>query len=119
MKRNTKHIPLVDLRSQYRSIKGEIDAAIASVIRSSAFIRGAFLDRFERDFARAIGAKHCIGVGNGTDALVISLRALGVGLGDEVIVPANSFIATSEAVTLAGAKVVFVGVRMTPALTQN
>ena len=102
-----KHIPLVDLGAQYRSIKNELDASISSVLEHSAFIGGTFVERFEDDFAKAIGVKYCIGVGNGTDALFIVLKSLGVGAGDEVIVPANTFIATSEAVTTTGARVVF------------
>ena len=104
------NIPLVDLKAQYFSIKGEIDAAIQEVINKTDFIGGSALKKFEADFAAAIGVKNCIGVGNGTDALYVALRALGVGKGDEVLVPANTFIATSEAVTLTGAKVVFVDV---------
>lgn len=100
-------IPFLDLKAQYLSIKEEIDAAIASVIADAAFIKGKYVESFERHFADYLGVKHCIGVGNGTDALFISLKCLGIGAGDEVIVPANSFIATSEAVTLAGAKPVF------------
>lgn len=100
-------IPLVNLKAQYDSIKDEIDAAIARVISESAFIGGKFVGQFERQFANAIGAKHCVGVGNGTDALFLVLKALGIGAGDEVIVPANTFIATAEAVTSAGARVVF------------
>ncbi len=100
-------IPLLDLKAQYLSIKNEIDAAITSVIRDSAFVKGKYVESFEHNFAQFIGVEHCIGVGNGTDALFIALKCLGIGAGDEVIVPANSFIATSEAVTLSGAKVVF------------
>jgi dTDP-4-amino-4,6-dideoxygalactose transaminase len=99
--------PLVDLPAQYESIKDEIDAAIQEVIASSAFIGGTYVDAFERDFAAFCGVKHCIGVGNGTDALFIALKCLGIGPGDEVITAANSFIATAEAITLTGARVVF------------
>ncbi len=101
-------IPFVDLYAQYTSIKEEMDTAIHNVIRDSAFIGGKYLKSFEDNFARYACAKHCIGVGNGTDALFIALKALGVGNGDEVITTANTFIATSEAITMAGAKVVFV-----------
>jgi dTDP-4-amino-4,6-dideoxygalactose transaminase len=101
------NLPLVDLKSQYESIRDEIDRAIGEVISSSAFIGGPFVGRFEKSFARYCGVSHCVGVGNGTDALRIALQALGVGPGDEVITTALSFIATSEAVTMAGAKVVF------------
>jgi dTDP-4-amino-4,6-dideoxygalactose transaminase len=103
-------IPLVDLKVQYKSIKDEIDLAIAEVISKSAFVGGPFVEAFERSFAAFCNVKHCIGVGNGTDALFIALKCLGIGEGDEVIVPANSFIATSEAVTMTGAKVAFVDI---------
>jgi dTDP-4-amino-4,6-dideoxygalactose transaminase len=104
------NIPLVDLKAQYESIKEEIDAAISEVISKSAFVGGSFVDSFEKAFASFCNVKHCIGVGNGTDALFIALKTLGIGQGDEVIVPANSFIATSEAVTLTGARVAFVDI---------
>jgi dTDP-4-amino-4,6-dideoxygalactose transaminase len=104
------NIPLVDLKAQYESIKPEIDAAISEVISKSAFIGGPFVESFEKAFAEFCNVKHCIGVGNGTDALFIALKTLGIGPGDEVIVPANSFIATSEAVTLTGARVAFVDI---------
>jgi dTDP-4-amino-4,6-dideoxygalactose transaminase len=104
------NIPLVDLKRQYDSIKEEIDSAMSEVISKSAFVGGPFVESFERSFASFCGAKHCIGVGNGTDALFIALKYLGIGEGDEVIVPANSFIATAEAVTMTGAKVVFVDI---------
>lgn len=103
-------IPLVDLKSQYLSIKDEIDAAVQDVISKSAFIGGAYVKSFEEDFARFCGTEHCVGVGNGTDALFIALKALGIGEGDEVLTAANSFIATSEAITMTGARVVFVDI---------
>lgn len=101
-------IPLVDLTAQYRSIKSEIDAAISAVIRDAVFIGGRYVDEFEGHFADYLNVRHCIGVGNGTDAIFIALKALGIGSGDEVITAANTFIATSEAISLAGAKPVFV-----------
>ena len=103
-------IAFVDLKKQYESIKGEIDQAILKVIAKTAFVGGPFLKSFEDAFAAFCGVKNCVGVGNGTDALYITLRALGIGSGDEVITAANSFIATSEAITMAGAKVVFVDI---------
>ena len=102
------NVPFVDLNAQYRSIKDEIDEAINNVISKTAFIGGSFAKAFEEAFSRYLGVSHCVGVGNGTDALYVALRALGVGSGDEVITVANSFVATSEAITMAGAKVVFV-----------
>lgn len=101
-------ILLADLHAQYQSIKEEIDNVIQHVIQDSAFIGGKYLQSFEKNFAEYIYSSHCIGVGNGTDALFLSLKALGIGQGDEVITVANSFIATSEAITMAGARVVFV-----------
>ena len=104
------NIPLVDLQAQYSPIKSEIDSAIQEVLSSCAFIGGKQVRAFEEEFAAYIGAAYCISCGNGTDALQIALKSLGIGAGDEVIVPANSFIATSEAVTNLGAKVVFADV---------
>ncbi len=101
------NIPFVDLKTQYRSLKDEIDNAIAKILENSAFIGGAAVENFEREFARFCGAAHCVGVGNGTDAIYLTLKCLGIGAGDEVITAANSFIATSEAITQAGAQVVF------------
>jgi dTDP-4-amino-4,6-dideoxygalactose transaminase len=100
-------IKFLDLYKQYGGIKVEIDGAIAAVIRDSAFIRGPYVEAFEREFARYSDASHCISVGNGTDALEIALEALDLPKGSEVIVPANTFIATSEAVTRSGFKVIF------------
>jgi dTDP-4-amino-4,6-dideoxygalactose transaminase len=100
-------IPFVDLKAQYDSIKQEVDAAIAAVIQQTAFIGGPHLKEFEEAFAKYCGVEHCVGVANGTDALYIALRTLGVGPGDEVITAANSFIATSEAIKMVGAQVVF------------
>lgn len=104
------NIPLVDLKAQYESIKAEIDTAISEVITQCSFVGGSFVETFEKAFAECCHVKHCIGVGNGTDALFIALKVLGIGPGDEVIVPANSFIATSEAVTLTGARVAFIDI---------
>jgi dTDP-4-amino-4,6-dideoxygalactose transaminase len=101
------NVPFVDLKAQYLSIKAEVDAAIAEIISNTAFIGGKTVANFEREFAGYIGSPYCVSVANGTDAIEIALRALGIGDGDEVIVPANSFIATSEAVTSIGARVVF------------
>lgn len=101
------NIPLVDLKAQYSTIKDEIDPVVADVLGSCAFIGGKHVKSFEADFAAFCGTEYCVGVGNGTDALFIALKALGVGAGDEVITAANSFIATSEAITMTGARVVF------------
>lgn len=98
----------VDLYAQYQSQKTAIDLAIASVIEASEFIRGPHVDRFEADFAQLTAANHCVSCANGTDALFIAMRALGLQTGDEVITTAHSWIATSETVTQAGGNVIFV-----------
>ena len=100
-------VPFADLHAQYWSIKDEIDAAIADVIARSAFIRGPQVEAFEAAFANEIGTKHCVSCGNGTDALYIAMVALSLKPGDEVIVPAMSWISTSETVTQAGGRPVF------------
>jgi dTDP-4-amino-4,6-dideoxygalactose transaminase len=107
----TAAIPFVDLRAQYRSIKSEIDAAMASVIDCSAFIQGAEVAAFEQEFAEYCGARACASTGNGTDALYIALRALGIGPGDEVITVSHTFIATTEAISHCGARPVMVDIR--------
>jgi dTDP-4-amino-4,6-dideoxygalactose transaminase len=101
-------VPFVDLKAQYEEIRHVIDQAISMVIRDTAFVGGEYVNQFEEEFAHFCHTKYCIGVGNGTDALYIALRALGIGKGHEVITVANSFIATSEAITMTGAQVVFV-----------
>jgi dTDP-4-amino-4,6-dideoxygalactose transaminase len=106
----TLAIPFVDLKAQYSSIKDEIRDATDAVLNETAFVGGQHVSGFERAFARYCGTSHCVGVANGTDALYVALRALGVGPGDEVITVANSFIATSEAIAMAGAQVVFVDI---------
>jgi dTDP-4-amino-4,6-dideoxygalactose transaminase len=101
-------VPFIDLQAQYRSIKAEVDAAIRRVLDTSAFILGREVEAFERAFAEYVGAGECVGVSNGTAAIQLALQACGVGAGDEVIVPANTFFATAEAVSTAGATPVFV-----------
>jgi dTDP-4-amino-4,6-dideoxygalactose transaminase len=100
-------IPLLDLYAQYLSIKGDVDAAIQRTIVQSAFIGGDELRAFEAEYAEYCEAKAAVGVGNGTDALYLALRALGVGPGDEVITVAHTFIATAEAISLTGARPIF------------
>ncbi|MCG8670486.1 MAG: DegT/DnrJ/EryC1/StrS family aminotransferase [Pseudomonadales bacterium] len=100
-------IKFLDLQAQYQSIKPEIDRAIERVIEKSAFIGGEYVSSFEKAFAEFCDVKHCVGVGNGTDALEIALEALNLPPNSEVIVPANSFVASSEAVTRQGHRVVF------------
>lgn len=101
-------VPLVDLARQHEEIETEILRGFADVIGQTAFIHGPDVEAFEDEFAKFCGVGHCVGVGNGTDALELALRALKVGPGDEVIVPANSFIASALAVIRAGAKPVLV-----------
>lgn len=96
-------IPLVDLKLQHRQIADELQQGFARLFENTAFILGEEVASFERAFARFSGVKHCVGVANGTDALEMMLRAVGVANGDEVIVPANSFVATAFAVMRAGA----------------
>ena len=103
-------VPFMNLKAQYFSIKEQIDAAIADVIEQSNFIGGKPIKEFERAFADLYGAKHCVGLGNGTDAIYITLKMLGIGAGDEVITVANSWISTSETISQTGATPVFVDV---------
>ncbi len=103
-------IPFVDLKAQYASLKNELDAAILQVLSETAFIGGRYATAFEGSFAEYLGVGHCIAVANGTDAIEIALQAIGVRPGDEVIVPANTFMATAEGVTNIGAKVIFVDI---------
>ena len=100
-------VPYADLQLQYQTIKSEIDAAIAAVIRDNAFIRGSYVDAFEREFADAVDVRHCVSCANGTDALYLAMVALKVQPGDEVITTAHSWISTSAMITHAGADVVF------------
>jgi dTDP-4-amino-4,6-dideoxygalactose transaminase len=104
-------VKFLDLKSQYSIYKTEIDEAIFAVIEKSAFIGGPFVEEFERSFSAYCNTEFCVGVGNGTDALEIAIEALGLPAGSEIIVPANSFIASSEAVTRLGHKVVFADVQ--------
>lgn len=103
-------IPLVDLLAQQAEIAAEIRPEIEQVLSSAAFIGGPAVARFETAYAQFSGTGHCVGVGNGTDALELALRAAGVGPGGEVILPANSFVATAEAVARIGAVPVLVDV---------
>jgi dTDP-4-amino-4,6-dideoxygalactose transaminase len=104
---NTTSVPFVDLHAQYLTIKSEIDAVIEDVIKTSAFIRGPYVQKFEEMFASMMEREYCVSCANGTDSLYIAMHALGVKPGDEVIAPAHSWISTSETITQAGGKVVF------------
>ncbi|HVF40037.1 MAG TPA: DegT/DnrJ/EryC1/StrS family aminotransferase [Gemmatimonadaceae bacterium] len=97
----------VDLYAQYQTIREEIDEAISTVIRESSFVRGRHVEAFEQRYAELLGVRHCVSCGDGTDAIYIALRALGLEPGDEVITSAHTWIATGETVTQAGGRVVF------------
>ena len=101
------NIPLVDLKAQHRSIRAELDTAIARVLDRTSFILGEEVAEFERAFARYVGCEGAVGVASGTAALRLALAACGVGPGHEVITPAHTFMATAEAISLAGATPVF------------
>lgn len=101
------NIEFVDLKRQYQSIQKEMDAAIFKSLHNTAFIGGEALVQFEKAFATYAECTYCVPVANGTDALEIAMKALGIDSGDEVIVPANSFVASAEAVSNCGATVVF------------
>ncbi len=100
-------VKFLDLQKQYLSIKTEINNAIQNVINETAFIKGKYVKEFENNFASFINVKHCVGVGNGTDALEIAIEALDLPKSSEIIVPANSFIASAESVTRTGHRVIF------------
>ncbi|MBF0326115.1 MAG: DegT/DnrJ/EryC1/StrS family aminotransferase [Alphaproteobacteria bacterium] len=101
-------VPFVDLKAQWADLKEELLPRIVAAIEAGNFIGGRAVADFESHFAAYCGVGHCVGVGNGTDALYLALRGLGVQAGDEVITAANTFIATSEAISMTGARVVFV-----------
>lgn len=103
-------VPFLDLKAQYEAIAGEVDAALRQVLESAAFSGGPFVERFEGQFAAFCSCKYALGVASGTDALWLALLALGVGPEDEVITVPNTFIATAEAISLCGARPVFVDV---------
>src|SRR5438309_4234126 len=103
-------VPFLELKAHHAPIIDEFDGAIREVIESSAFAGGPFVEKFEEEFAAFCGSSYAIGVGNGTDALWLTLLALGIGEGDEVITVPNTFIATAEAITYCKARPVFVDV---------
>lgn len=107
---STEPIPLVDLKAQYAAIRSQIDAAVQQVLDSTQFIMGPPVAAFEEAFAAYCGVAHCVGVGSGTAALELALRALEIGPGDEVITVAHTFIATAEAISAVGATPVFVDI---------
>ncbi|MDD3429095.1 MAG: DegT/DnrJ/EryC1/StrS family aminotransferase, partial [Oscillospiraceae bacterium] len=103
-------VPLLDLQRQYANVKEDADAALLNAFNGANYIMGANVKAFEQEFANYIGTKHCITVGNGTDALVIILKAYGIGAGDEVITTPYTFFSTAEAISCVGATPVFVDV---------
>lgn len=111
-------VPLLDLAADHAQVADEIAAGWADVLARTAFVGGAPVAAFEDDFTRWSGIAHCVGVGNGTDALELALRAVGVGPGDEVVIPANTFVATAEAVARAGALPVLVDCRADTSLIE-
>ncbi|GAA0078957.1 DegT/DnrJ/EryC1/StrS family aminotransferase [Clostridium sp. CTA-5] len=104
------NIPLIDLKAQYNSIAEDLDRVTKEVLSSANYIMGKNVTEFEKEFAEYVGVKHAISVGNGTDALVIALKSLGIGKGDEVITTTFTFFATAESISAVGAKPVFVDV---------
>ncbi len=118
------NVPFIDLKAQYETIKEEINAAVHNVLQSCAFAGGPYVEQFEEHFADYCNCRHAIGVGSGTEALWLTLLALGVGKGDEVITVPNTFIATAEAISFCGASPVFVDIdastcNMAPHLMEN
>src|SRR5918993_3185601 len=95
-------IPLVDLAAAHAEVAEEVETGFKRVIAETAFVGGAEVAAFEQEYAAFSGVRHCVGVANGTDALELAFRALGIRRGDEVLVPANSFIASALAVERAG-----------------
>lgn len=105
-----ERIPLLDLSLQHREVRAEVEAALGKVVDTNQFILGPHGKAFEEEAARYIGVKHAVGVASGTDALLLALRALGVGAGDEVILPAFTFVSTAEVVVHLGARPVYADV---------
>lgn len=110
--RQNENIPLVDLKAQYLTIRNEIDNAIESCIYDTNFIKGKPVSDFEKNFSGYIGVDNCVSCGNGTDAMELILKALEIGPGDEVLVPALTWIATAEAVSNVGAEPVFIDINL-------
>lgn len=104
-------IPFVDLTAQYRSIKQEVDRSLLDTLTSGHFVHGKHLEAFEKEFATYVGTRYCIGVNSGTDALLIGIRALGFKPGDEILLPANTFIATVTAIVENDLRPVFVDIQ--------
>ena len=105
------NIPLIDLKAQYESLADELNKVTLQVLSSANYILGKNVTEFEKEFAEYVGVKHAISVGNGTDALVLALKAMGIGEGDEVITTPFTFFATAESISAVGAIPVFVDVK--------
>ncbi len=105
------NIPLVDLKAQYKTVEKDVERVTKDILSSAKYIMGKAVTDFEEEFAKYIGVKHAISVGNGTDALVVALKACGIGEGDEVITTPFTFFATAESISFVGATPVFVDVR--------
>ena len=103
-----EQIPFVDLKAQYQSIKDEIDTAISNVLHTTSFIGGESLNKFSSSLESLLSTNHALPVANGTDAIYIALKQLGIGPGDEVITTAHSWISTSETISQTGARPIFV-----------
>src|ERR1700732_5092678 len=103
-------VPLLDFKSEYTELRDEVLAAVDRVCQTSAFVQGAEVEAFEKEFAEFCGTKHCVALSSGTAALHLGLLSLGVQPGDEVITSPNTFLATAEAITYCGARPVFVGI---------
>lgn len=105
---NSAPVPFLDLKAQFPKVFNEIDNRFVQILSTTGFILGPHVEEFERNFAELQGSRYCVGLSTGTDALHVAFEALGIGRGDEVLVPVNTFIATAEGVSLAGATPVFV-----------
>lgn len=116
MDQRSGNVPLVDLKAQYHQIENEARDAMQKVLNQCDFILGKDVEAFESEFAKFCGCKYCVGCGNGTDALHLACRALGIGAGDEVIMPAMTFVATALGISMSGARPILVDVEEDTAL---
>src|SRR3954464_489360 len=103
-------VPFVDLKAQHRALQSELEAAFADIVRTAYFVGGPRVRQFEEEFAGFVGAPYAVGMSSGTSALELALKVAGIAPGDDVIVPANTFFATAEAVNNIGARPVFADV---------
>ena len=103
-------VPFLDLKAQYQTIKDDIDNALNNVINTTKFIRGEYVENFEETYANMYGVKHFISCANGTDAIYIALKSLDIGVGDEVITVANTWISTAETISQTGAEPIFIDI---------